>query len=46
MRSRIKTYLLLSGSSILLLWFAPLAGPGMLHGSVGNGGAHVDLVVR
>lgn len=41
MRSRTKTYLVLFGSSILLLWFAPLAGPGMLHGSVGNGGSHV-----
>jgi hypothetical protein len=46
MRSRIRTYMVLFGSSILLPWFAPLAGPGMLHGSVGNGGSHVDLVVR
>jgi hypothetical protein len=38
--------MVLFGSSILLPWFAPLAGPGMLHGSVGNGGSHVDLVVR
>jgi hypothetical protein len=33
--------------SFLLLLFAPLAGPSMLHSSVGDGGgAHVDLVVR
>lgn len=33
-------------SFLLLLLFAPLARPGLLHGSMGdNGGANVDLVV-
>jgi len=47
MRSRIKTTLVLSFALLLLLSFAHLAGPGMLHGSGGvHEGAHVDLVVR
>ncbi len=47
MRSPLKTTLVLSVSLLLLLSFAPLAGPGMLHGSGGvHEGAHVDLVVR
>ncbi len=47
MHSRIRTNIVLPGSLILLLGFAPLAVPGMLHSSVGDGGgAHVDLVVR
>jgi len=47
MRSWIKTCVVLSFSLLLLLSFAPLAWPGMLHGSEGvHEGAHVDLVVR
>ena len=47
MRRRTKTTMVLSVPMFFLLFFAPQAGPGMLHGSVGdNGGAHVDLVVR
>ena len=47
MRNRIRTCMLIFLPSFILLLFAPHAGPGMLHGSVGDGGgAHVDLVVR
>jgi hypothetical protein len=48
MRSLInKTCMMLFVFLFLLLGFAPLAGPGMLHGSGGAPeGAHVDLVVR
>src|SRR3989304_8632334 len=47
MRRRTKTTMVLIVPMLFLLLFAPQAGPGMLHGSVGdNGGAHVDLVVR
>lgn len=47
MRSPMKTALALPLGVLLLLSFAPLAGPGMLHGSGGvHEGAHVDLVVR
>src|SRR4030067_2001569 len=47
MRRRTKTTMFLSVPLLLLLSLAPLAGPGMLHGSGGDdGGAHVDLVVR
>ena len=47
MGRRTKTTMVLSVPLLLLLSLAPLAGPGMLHGSGGdNGGAHVDLVVR
>ena len=47
MRRRTKTTMVLFVPMLFLLLFAPQAGPGMLHGSVGdNGGAHVDLVVR
>ena len=47
MRRRTKTTMVLSVPLLLLLSLAPLAGPGMLHGSGGDdGGAHVDLVVR
>src|SRR4030066_1217085 len=45
MRWRTKTTMGLFVPMLFLLLFAPQAGPGMLHGSVGDG-AHVDLVVR
>lgn len=47
MRRRNKACLALFVFFPLLPFLAPLAVPGMLHGSAGdNGGAHVDLVVR
>src|SRR3972149_3052642 len=47
MRRRTKPPMVLSVPLLLLLSLAPLAGPGMLHGSGGDdGGAHVDLAVR
>ncbi|MGB3399001.1 MAG: hypothetical protein WBA34_02375 [Candidatus Deferrimicrobiaceae bacterium] len=47
MRSQIKTCMVLFVSLFHLMGIAPLAGPGMLHGSEGiHEGAHVDLVVR
>jgi len=47
MRRRTKTTMVLFLPMLFLLLFAPLAGPGMLHGSGGDeGGAHVDLVMR
>jgi len=47
MRNRTKIYMVLVGPLLLLLFLSPVAGPGMLHGSIGDdGGAHVDLVVR
>src|SRR4030067_1306497 len=45
MRWRTKTTMVLLVPMLFLLLFAPQAGRGMLHGSVGDG-AHVDLVVR
>lgn len=47
MRRSIRTFAVSSVPLLLLLFLAPLADPGMLHGSMGDdGGAHVDLVVR
>jgi hypothetical protein len=47
MRRPLKTTLFLSLGLLLLFSLASLAGPGMILGSVGDGGgAHVDLVVR